>query len=125
MSAHGTTEKDLQSKKVDLLTSPGFKKYALSLLDRLHDIQKISAVLTSGESSIGDLTLVKKIESIKEKEFSTMQWLIKESFNKIGKIPDIIWDRGSIGKEPMMRLFGINSQEMILKLKKIIQLINI
>lgn len=61
-------EKDLQSKKVDLLTSPGFKKYALSLLDRLHDIQKISAVLTSGESSIGDLTLVKKIERIPEKK---------------------------------------------------------
>lgn len=62
-------------------------------------------------------------EFIKEKEFSTMQWLIKESINKIGKIPDIIWDKGSLGKEPMMRLFGKNSKNMILKLKKIIQLI--
>jgi len=63
-------------------------------------------------------------EKIKEKEFSTMQWLIKESINKIGKIPDIIWDKGSLGKEPMMRLFGKNSKEMISKLNKIIELIN-
>ena len=40
------------------------------------------------------------------KEFSTMQWIIKESLDKNGKIPDVIWDKGSIGKEPMIRLFG-------------------
>lgn len=62
--------------------------------------------------------------NIKEKEFSTMQWLIKESLDKIGKIPDIIWDKGSLGKEPMMRLFGKNSKEMISKLNKIIELFN-
>jgi len=60
---------------------------------------------------------------IKEKEFSTMQWLIKESINRIGKIPDIIWDKGAIGKEPMMRLFGKNSKDMIEKLQKIGELI--
>jgi len=63
-------------------------------------------------------------EFIKEKEFSTMQWLIKESVEKIGKIPDIIWDIGSQGKEPMMRLFGKNSKEMIEKLEKIRRAIN-
>lgn len=60
---------------------------------------------------------------IKEKEFSTMQWLIEKSVNKTGKIPDIIWDKGSIGKEPMIRLFGKDSNDMIIKLKKIISLI--
>jgi hydroxymethylpyrimidine/phosphomethylpyrimidine kinase len=62
-------------------------------------------------------------EIIKKTEYSTMQWLIKESINKIGKIPDIIWDKGSIGKEPMMRLFGKNSKEIIVKLNKINQLL--
>jgi len=57
------------------------------------------------------------------KEFSTMQWLIKESINKEGRIPDIIWDKGSIGKEPMIRLFGKDSVDMIDKLKKIIELL--
>jgi hydroxymethylpyrimidine/phosphomethylpyrimidine kinase len=60
---------------------------------------------------------------IKKKDFSTMQWLIKESINKYGKIPDIIWDKGSIGKEPMIRLFGKNSTNIIEKIKKIINII--
>ncbi len=63
-------------------------------------------------------------EEIKKKEFSTMQWLIKESIDKIGKIPDIIWDKGAIGKEPMMRLFGKNSKDMIIKLKIIVDAIS-
>ena len=76
-----------------------------------------------------DLELVEIIredqpEFIKEEEFSTMQWLIKESFNKIGKIPDIIWDKGSLGKEPMMRIFGKNSKNMIAKINKIIDAIS-
>jgi len=57
---------------------------------------------------------------IKSKEYSTMQWLIKESLRTTGKIPDIIWDKGSIGKEPMIRLFGKNSTDMIQKIEKII-----
>jgi hydroxymethylpyrimidine/phosphomethylpyrimidine kinase len=63
-------------------------------------------------------------EEIKKKEFSTMQWLIKESIEKSGRIPDIIWDKGAMGKEPMIRLFGKNSKDMISKLNKIIELIN-
>jgi len=60
----------------------------------------------------------------RDKEFSTMQWLIKESINKKGRIPDIIWDKGSIGKEPMIRLFGKDSIDIIEKLRSIIDLIN-
>jgi len=63
-------------------------------------------------------------EKIKKQEFSTMQWLIKESMARIGKIPDIIWDKGAIGKEPIIRLFGKNSKDMIEKLKKIIEVIS-
>ena len=62
-------------------------------------------------------------ENLKKKEFSTMQWLIKESINKNGKIPDIIWDKGSIGKEPMIRLFGRDSVDIIKKLEKIIKIL--
>lgn len=62
-------------------------------------------------------------EEIKKKELSTMQWLIKESVSNSGKFPDIIWDKGSIGKEPMIRLFGKDSNDMLIKLKRIISLI--
>ena len=52
-----------------------------------------------------------------------MQWLIKKCVKKRGVVPDIIWDKGAIGKEPMIRLFAKTSTEMIDKLKKIIELI--
>ena len=45
-----------------------------------------------------------------------MQWLIYDSVKNTGKMADIIWDEGSIGKEPMMRLFGKDSKDMIEKL---------
>lgn len=67
----------------------------------------------------------KQPKEIKQKEFSTMQWLIKDSIERKGKISDIIWDKGSIGKEPMIRLFGKNSTDIITKLEKIFKLINI
>ncbi|MFX1515296.1 MAG: DEAD/DEAH box helicase, partial [Promethearchaeota archaeon] len=59
-------ENELKVKKVNLLTNPGFKKYALSLLDNLHEIQKVSAVFTGDLAVIGDYTLIQKIEKIPE-----------------------------------------------------------
>lgn len=64
-------------------------------------------------------------KDIKKKEESTMQWLIKDVISKNGKIPDIIWDKGSIGKEPIIRLFGKNSKDIINKLKIISSVINL
>jgi len=58
-------------------------------------------------------------EKIMTTEESTMQWLIKKSIKEIGRIPDIIWDKGSVRKEPMIRLFGKNAEDIINKLQKI------
>jgi hydroxymethylpyrimidine/phosphomethylpyrimidine kinase len=62
----------------------------------------------------------------KKREHSTMQWILKEYLNKTGakRIPDIIWDKGDIGKEPMIRLFGKNAEDIIMKLQKIINLLS-
>jgi helicase len=59
-------ENELKAKKINLLTSPGFKKYALNLLDNLHDIQKVSTVFTGDLAVIGDYTLIQKIEKVPE-----------------------------------------------------------
>lgn len=64
-------------------------------------------------------------EDVRKKEHSTMQWLIREYIETAGQdqIPDIIWDDGARGKEPMIRLFGRNSSDMIVKLQKILNLL--
>jgi len=56
-------------------------------------------------------------EKIMITEESTMQWLIKKSIKKSGRIPDIIWDKGSVRKEPMIRLFGKNANDIVNKLQ--------
>ncbi|MFX1237501.1 MAG: thiamine-phosphate synthase family protein [Promethearchaeota archaeon] len=58
---------------------------------------------------------------VKAKEHSTMQWLIKESVDKTGRVPDIIWDKGAIGKEPIIRVFAKNSRDLISKLERIVR----
>lgn len=48
---------------------------------------------------------------------STMDWGVTSaitafSSNDLKKIPDIIYDKGSVGKEPMIRLFGKTAEEV-------------
>lgn len=54
-------------------------------------------------------------------EDSSMSWIIKNIYNHYQKIPDIIWDKGEIGKEPMIRLFAKTSDELIEKIKVILE----
>lgn len=51
---------------------------------------------------------------------STMEWGTTFVVQKHGKVPDGIWDKGTVGKEPMIRLLGKNPEELIKKLKLII-----
>jgi hydroxymethylpyrimidine/phosphomethylpyrimidine kinase len=57
------------------------------------------------------------------KEFiSTMEWGTKEAISKFGYIPDVIYDQGGIGKEPMIRVLGKNPSDVLSKLSKIIKI---
>ncbi|MFX0022242.1 MAG: thiamine-phosphate synthase family protein [Candidatus Hermodarchaeota archaeon] len=83
----------------------------------------IESIKKNTQLDLQEIIREKQPEDVKKKEYSTMQWLIRESVEKKGKVPDIIWDKGAIGKEPMMRLFGKNSNDIIKKLEQIINLI--
>lgn len=37
---------------------------------------------------------------------STMSWGTKRAIERLGAVPDIIWDAGGMGKEPMIRILG-------------------
>lgn len=52
---------------------------------------------------------------------STMEWGVMEGIKKNdNNVPDIIFDRGSIGKEPMIRIFGESAYTIVEKIKKIL-----
>jgi hydroxymethylpyrimidine kinase/phosphomethylpyrimidine kinase len=47
----------------------------------------------------------------------SMEWGTDHAIRELGKVPDIIFDRGGVRKEPMIRLLGKNPQDIINKLE--------
>jgi hydroxymethylpyrimidine/phosphomethylpyrimidine kinase len=58
---------------------------------------------------------------LKAVEGGSLPWGVDRAINKIGKVPDIIYDKGDFGKEPMVRVFGKDALEVS---KKVINIAN-
>jgi len=43
---------------------------------------------------------------------STMEWGVSDAIRREGKVPDIIYDKGGVGKEAMIRLLGRDAFEV-------------
>ena len=48
----------------------------------------------------------KEPEETKNVEGMTVQWGVREAIKQIGAVPDVIYHRGDVGKEPMIVVFG-------------------
>ena len=55
----------------------------------------------------------KKLKTI---EGGTLPWGIEFAIKKVGRMPDIIYDVGDIGKEPMIRVFGKDAMDVANKI---------
>ena len=53
------------------------------------------------------------------KGVSSMTWGIHRAIDVLGSVPDVIFDKGGVGKEPMIRLLGRDPVEVLSKLKRI------
>ncbi|MFX1281364.1 MAG: thiamine-phosphate synthase family protein [Promethearchaeota archaeon] len=105
-----------------VLTAKEFDTSINFVINLKYTPELIKSIRKNTDLQLEEIDREKQPKEIKNEEFSTMQWLIKESVDKIGRIPDIIWDKGSIGKEPMIRLFGKDATDLIEKLRKIINI---
>ncbi len=63
----------------------------------------------------------KEPPEIKAKEGATIPWGTEEAIKKVGKVPDIIYHLGDVGKEPMIVILGRDALECVNKLLKIIR----
>ena len=52
---------------------------------------------------------------------STMEWGTKNAISKLNYIPDIIYDEGGLGKEPMIRILGKNPNDVICKVHMLLK----
>ncbi|AEF96372.1 thiamine-phosphate synthase family protein [Methanotorris igneus] len=50
---------------------------------------------------------------------STMEWGTKYACEKFGGVPDIIYDKGGDGKEPMIRVLGVDAIDVVKKVAEI------
>ena len=56
---------------------------------------------------------------IKQREGGTLEWGTEAALSEETEIPDAIYDRGEIGKEPMIRVLGRNPEEVVEKVLKL------
>jgi len=43
---------------------------------------------------------------IKAREGSSLEWGVDDAIKRAGEVPDLIFDLGDVGKEPMIRVLG-------------------
>lgn len=51
---------------------------------------------------------------------SSMTWGVLDAIDRRGSVPDVIFDKGGVGKEPMIRLLGRSPRDVLLKLERIV-----
>ena len=60
-------------------------------------------------------------KEVKMAEGRSLPWGVREAIRSLGKMPDLIYDLGDVGKEPMIRLFGRNPVEVVEKLFRLLR----
>ena len=76
------------------------------------------AQLDGKEFLVGHFDRRLEPKRVKEKEGSSLEWGVGEVLKKLKRVPDFIYDEGDVGKEPMIRVFGKDPQEVINKILK-------
>jgi hydroxymethylpyrimidine/phosphomethylpyrimidine kinase len=55
-------------------------------------------------------------EAVKWREGSSLEWGTLQALKETPGRPDIIYDRGEVGKEPMIRVLGADPEDVFRKL---------
>jgi len=54
-------------------------------------------------------------KEVKEREGSSLEWGTGEAIRGTREVPDLIYDRGDVGKEPMVRILGTDPDDVLRK----------
>ncbi len=52
---------------------------------------------------------------VKSIEGASIPWIVRKAYELTGRVPDVIYDAGDVGKEPMARVFGRNAVDVLKK----------
>ncbi len=94
-----------------ILTAMQFDPQIRSVLNVRYNEENVKCFESAG-------LVASSFERAKEpKAMSTMEWGTLEAIRKMGIVPDIVFDKGGVGKEPMIRILGRSPEDVIMKLK--------
>jgi hydroxymethylpyrimidine kinase/phosphomethylpyrimidine kinase len=63
--------------------------------------------------SVGEFSRAEEPPAAKAREGSTLAWGVERVINRLGQVPDLIFDRGELGKEPVIRLLAASPQDIV------------
>ncbi len=69
--------------------------------------------------SVGEFDRNSEPADVKQREGSTLEWGTGDVIERMGRVPDIIFDRGDTGKEPVCRVLGCDPADVADKILKI------
>ena len=70
---------------------------------------------------IAEFTIGKFSRAEQPEDSSSMEWGTGKAITDLGYVPDAVYDKGGIGKEPMIRLLARNLPELIDKLNRVVE----
>ena len=85
--------------------------------------QKLVDLFKRLGATVAGFNRTQEPKEVKETEAGTLGWAVMRATEDSGIIPDVIYDLGEIGKEPMIRLIGTSATELvdrIIRAKKVI-----
>jgi hydroxymethylpyrimidine kinase/phosphomethylpyrimidine kinase len=65
--------------------------------------------------SLGHFSRRDEPAGVKRREGSSLSWGVEQVLQKAKTMPDLIYDRGDVGKEPMIRVLGRDPMEVVRK----------
>ena len=61
---------------------------------------------------IGRFNRGEEPEEITSREGASLEWGTERAIETLGEVPDVVYDEGGIGKEPMVRILGDDAQDI-------------
>ncbi len=122
------TKEGIHAGSVDFGVSDHVARMILAMMK--HDKAKRSATNVKYSAEIIEACkeaglLISAFEREKEPAagVKTMDWGVSEAVRNLlkEKLPDVIFDLGAVGKEPMVRIFGNTAVEVAVKVKRIVE----
>ncbi|MGB2728574.1 MAG: bifunctional hydroxymethylpyrimidine kinase/phosphomethylpyrimidine kinase [Halobacteriota archaeon] len=122
------TREGIHAGFVDFGVSSHLARMILAMME--HDKERRSAINVKYSSGIIEACKelgmrVSSFERGKEPtDARTMDWGVREAVRNLsleGKAPDVIFDLGAVGKEPMVRIFGDTAVEVAGRVKRVVE----